>query len=120
IINFAEAVQFGDISLFDGDDQITLAAGVSTGLLDGGEGSNILFTGALGSVIDVTGVQLEGNAAYEATNFTQDATGAEALTIFALADSDTTWTIDAEGSVVISYVDAEGVEHDGIRFDNVA
>jgi len=101
-VTFVEGAQIEDVSTGLGDDVFTLAANVTAGLLDGGDGQDTINLIGLDSTYTYLNVLVASDADYAAINFEIENNEGGSKTIVGVDGYDAEWIIDGDGSVVIS------------------
>lgn len=101
-VTFVEGAQIGDVSTGLGDDVFTLAANITAGSLDAGEGQDTLNLNGLSFVYTYLNQLMDRDADYAAVNFEIENNDGGGKTIVGVDGYDAEWIIDSDGGVVIS------------------
>lgn len=101
-----------------GDDTFILASNISAELLDGGEGQDTINRNGLNAIYTYLNQLLSGDATYTTANIEVETNVGGSTTVVAVDGYDAEWTIDGEGSVLVTATDAGGVSVNN-RFTSV-
>lgn len=116
-VTFLEGAQIGDVSTGLGDDIFTLAADVTTGLLDAGEGQDTLNLNGLNAIYTYFNELIGGDGSYTTAGFETENNEGGSKTIVGVDGYDAEWIIGSDGSVTVNAL--QGVTTETNRFTGV-